>query len=183
MSNYCPSCGDEVVPSLHSESCDYLIIEEFPELVLPAPAMMGKWQKDEFTPKKILVNELDKIGMVLQQFHVISVYPHLPPQDGIPNENCYTFGLEQATSLINLKKGIIILGGNLCKTFTGYDLKQVQGLSGVPSNYLSIRLNGGFLGYGELMFLPTLRAIYSTGAGEFSIGLQRFAKSVQQGEE
>jgi hypothetical protein len=180
MPSYCPSCGEEVVPSLNSTECDYLIIEEFPELVLPAPAMMSKWHKDEWSTKKILVNELDKVGMVLQQFHVVSVYPHLPPDNGMPNDNCYAFGLEQATNIGICKKGVIVLGGNLCKTFTRYEIKQVQGLSDVPSTYLSDRIQGGF--NCPRVFLPTLRTIYSTGAGEFSIGLQRFAQSIQQGE-
>lgn len=171
MPNYCPACGNEVVPNLNSPDCDFLLIEEFPELILPAPAMVSKYQKDEFTPKKILVSELAKVGMVLQQFHVVSVYPHLPPEDGMPLENCYNWGLEQAIAGAYGKKGVIVLGGNLCKTFTEYELKPVQGLSGVHSQYLPDEDVAR-------VFLPTIRTVYSVGAGEIAIGLQRFAQQV-----
>jgi len=171
MTQYCPACGEEAILPTGSNDCDYLIIEEFPELVIPTPAVGSRWQKDEWTPKKILVNELVKVGMVWQQFRIVSVYPHLPPSDGQPLENCYNFGMEQSISECAEKKGVIVLGGNLCKYFTGYELKQVQGLSGVNSKYIpsdEIR-----------MFLPTIRSIYSTGAGEVGIGLSRFAKQLQ----
>ena len=177
MPNYCPACAEEVVENLNSQDCEYLIIEEFPEIILPTPAMVSKYHKDEWTPKKILVNELAKIHMVLQQFHVVSVYPHLPPEDGMPLDNCYAFGLEQVIKLCEERKGLIILGGNLCKALTVYELKQVQGLSGVPIQLL--------LGIWDAprVFLPNIRTIYATGAGEFSLGLKRFAQSIQQGEE
>lgn len=171
----CPACGEQVVNSLNSDDCDFLLIEEFPELVLPAPSMTSRWQKDEWTTKKILVNELAKVGMVLAQFQVISVFPH-HDDNPCPPDNCYQFGLEQTRNAMENKKGVIILGGNLCKEMTGYELKQVQGLSGVDF----------LLGYdaGDMprVFLPTLRTIYSTGAGEFAIGLQRFAKMVGANE-
>jgi len=177
MPNYCPACAEEVIESLNSQDCEYLIIEEFPEIILPTPAMVSKYHKDEWTPKKILVNELAKIHMVLQQFHVVSVYPHLPPEDGMPLDNCYAFGLGQVRLQMENRKGIIILGGNLCKEMSGYELKQVQGLSGVDF----------LLGYdaGDMprVFLPNIRTIYATGAGEVSLGLKRFADSIQQGEE
>lgn len=171
---YCPACGEEVVMSSGSQDCDYLIVEEFPELCLPTPAMVSKWQKEEWTPKKILSSELAKVDMVIQQFRIVSAYPHLPPANGQPLENCYNFGLEQVMGECFGKKGVIVLGGNLCKTFTGYELKQVQGLSNVPSQYLP---DGDI----PRVFLPTIRSIYSTGAGEFSLGLQRFVQ--QLGEQ
>ena len=172
---YCPACGEEVIPPLHSPDCEYLIIEEFPEIILPTPAMVSKWQKDEWTPKKILVNELAKIHMVLQQFHVVSVYPHLPPEDGMPLDNCYAFGMEQVRLQMENRKGIIILGGNLCKGMSGYELKQVQGLSGVDFLFDSD------VGNIPRVFLPNIRTIYATGAGEVSLGLKRFANQI--GEE
>lgn len=178
---YCPVCLEEVVPNSGSEECDYAIIEEFPELVLPTPSMQSKYHKDEWTPKKILMNELDKIGMVIQQFRVISVYPHLPPENGTPIENCYDSGFGRMLSEIQNKKGVIILGGNLCKSMTGYDLKQVQGLSGVESQYLP---DGDTYLPNEMarVFLPTIRTLYSTGGGEFTLGLQRWV-SLQLGAE
>lgn len=173
---YCPSCLEEVIPNSGSEECEYAIVEEFPELCLPTPSMQSKWAKDEWSVKKILMNELDKVGMVIQQFRVISVYPHLPPESGIPIENCYDSGFGRMLNELENKKGVIILGGNLCKTFTGYDLKQVQGLSGVDF------LMGNDVGDMPRVFLPTIRTLYSTGAGEFSLGLRRFI-SQQLGEE
>ena len=170
MSQYCPSCVEEVVPNSGSEECDYAIVEEFPELVLPTPAMLSKWSKDEWTPKKILMNELDKIGMVIQQFRIITVYPHLPPETGQPNENCYDAGFGRMLEEIQTKKGVIILGGNLCKSMTGYDLKQVQGLSRVDF------LMGCDVGDMPRVFLPTIRTLYSSGAGEFTLGLRRWAQ-------
>lgn len=167
----CPSCGNEVIPNVGSQDCDYLIIEEFPELILPTPAMVSKYQHDEWTPKKILINELSKVNMVVQQFRIVSVYPH-ECMDGMPTENCYNWGMEQAIGECVGKKGIVVMGTNLCKFFTGYELKQVQGLSGVPSQYLPDNDI-------PRVFLPTLRSIYSTGAGEMHIGLQRFANSLQ----
>jgi hypothetical protein len=175
MTQYCPSCGEEVVESLNSQDCEYLVIEEFPEIVLPTPAMVSKYHKDEWTPKKILVNELAKIHMVLQQFHVVSVYPHLPPEDGIPLDNCYAFGLEQARLQMENRKGIIILGGNLCKGMSGYELKQVQGLSGVDFLYDVEDV--------PKVFLPNIRTIYATGAGEFSLGLKRFSTQIGDQDE
>ena len=47
MSNYCPACGEEVVENLNSQDCEYLIIEEFPELVLPCPFYIDSESKDE----------------------------------------------------------------------------------------------------------------------------------------
>ena len=175
MTKYCPSCVEEVVPNSGSEECDYAIVEEFPELVLPTPAMLSKWSKDEWTPKKMLGNELAKVGMVIQQFRIITVYPHLPPETGQPNENCYDAGFGRMLEEIQTKKGVIILGGNLCKSMTGYDLKQVQGLSSVESQYLP---DGDI----PRVFLPTIRTLYSQGAGEFTLGLKRWM-SLQLGEE
>jgi hypothetical protein len=106
-SQYCPSCLEEVVLNTGSEECEYAIVEEFPESVLPTPSMQSKWAKDEWTPKKILMNELDKIGMVIQQFRIITVYPHLPPESGIPIENCYDSGFGRMLSEIQNKKGVI----------------------------------------------------------------------------
>lgn len=173
---YCPSCIEEVVPNSGSEECDYAIVEEFPELVLPTPSMQSKFHRDEWTPKKILMNELDKIGMVIQQFRVISVYPHLPPESGIPIENCYDSGFGRMLSEIQNKKGVIILGGNLCKYMTGYDLKQVQGLSSVESQYLPDSDV-------PRVFLPTIRTLYSTGGGEFTLGIQRWVSQLGASNE
>lgn len=167
---FCPACGEEVVPTFGSPECDYLLIEEFPELVLPTPSMVSKYQREEWTPKRILGNELTKIGMVIQQFRVVSVYPHLPPVDGQPLENCYNFGFEQILSEVNGKRGIIILGGNLCKSFTKYELKQVQGLSGVVSEFIPNDV--------PRVFLSSVRSIYASGAGEFAVGLQRFVSQI-----
>ena len=169
---YCPVCGEEVINPVGSNDCDYLIIEEFSELVLPPPAITSRWQKNDWTPRKILVNELAKVGMVLQQFRIVSVYPHLTPESGQPNEDCYATGLSFAMDEIHNKLGIIILGTNLCKEFTGYELKQVCGLSNVPY------LLGHDTGDMPRVFLPTIRSIYSTGSGEFRIGLQRFVKQL-----
>ena len=175
MSSYCPSCGDEVCLPLNSQECEFIIIEEFPELVLPAPAFQSKYARDEWTPKKILGRELAKVGMVWQQFRIVSVYPHLPPDNGMPNENCYNLGLDWAVNEISSKKGVIVLGGNLCKYFTGYELKQVQGLSSVNSQYIP---DGDI----PRVFLPTLRSIFVSGAGEFGIGLSRFVEQLNKGE-
>jgi hypothetical protein len=171
MTNYCPACAEEVVPNSGSQECDYAIVEEFPELVLPTPAMLSKFQRDEWTPKKILGNELAKVGMVIQQFRIISVYPHLPPDSGIPIENCYESGFARMVEEIQTKKGVIILGGNLCKKFTGWELKQVQGLSGVDSQYLP---DGDI----PRVFLSTMRTLYSSGAGEVTLGLKRWASQL-----
>ena len=173
--HYCPACGDEVIPNSGSEECDYAIVEEFPELIIPTPAMLSKYQREEWSVKKILMNELDKIGMVIQQFRIISVYPHLPPETGQPNENCYDAGFGRMLEEIQTKKGIIILGGNLCKSMTGYDLKQVQGLSGVESQYLPDTDV-------PRVFLPTIRTLFSTGSGEMRLGLKRWM-SLQLGAE
>jgi hypothetical protein len=178
MPNYCPACAEEVVPNSGSQECDYAIVEEFPELVLPTLSMRytsGLFSKDEWTPKKMLGNELAKVGMVIQQFRIISVYPHLPPDSGIPIENCYESGFARMVEEIQTKKGVIILGGNLCKKFTGWELKQVQGLSGVESQYLP---DGDI----PRVFLSTIRTLYSSGAGEFTLGLKRWA-SLQLGAE
>jgi hypothetical protein len=177
-SQYCPSCLEEVVLNTGSEECEYAIVEEFPESVLPTPSMQSKWAKDEWTPKKILMNELDKIGMVIQQFRIITVYPHLPPESGIPIENCYDSGFGRMLSEIQNKKGVIILGGNLCKKFTGYELKQVQGLSEVHSDYLpDIGRNI------PRVFLSTVRTLYSVGCGEFTLGLQRWVSQLGESNE
>ena len=173
--HFCPACGEEVVPNSGSEECDYAIVEEFPELVLPTPSMQSKWSKDEFTPKKILSNELAKIGMVIQQFRIITVYPHLPPESGLPLENCYSSGMSRCLSELEGKKGVIFLGGNLCKYFTNYELKQVQGISGVDF------LAGCDVGDMPRVFLPTIRTLYSS-SGEFTLGLKRWA-SLQLGAE
>jgi hypothetical protein len=173
---YCPSCLEEVVPNSGSQECEYAIVEEFPELVLPTPAMQSKWMKDEWSPKKILGNELAKVGMVIQQFRIISVYPHLPPDSGIPIENCYRSGFDRMLNELEGKRGVIILGGNLCNAFTGHDLKQVQGLSRVDF------LMGCDVGDMPRVFLSTIRTLYSSGAGEFTLGLKRWA-SLQLGAE
>jgi hypothetical protein len=175
MASYCPSCLEEVVLNTGSEECEYAIVEEFPELVLPTPSMQSKWQKDEFTPKKILINELAKVGMVIQQFRIITVYPHLPPESGIPIENCYDSGFGRMLSEIQTKKGVIILGGNLCKKFTGYELKQVQGLSGVETTYLPPEI--------PVVFLSTIRTLYSVGGGEFTLGLKRWSSQLGASNE
>lgn len=173
MARYCPVCTEEVTNSSGNSDCDYLIIEEFPELVLPPPSANG-WQrqKEEWTPRKILVNELAKIGLVIQQFYILSAFPHHQPNNGTPNEQCYDLGLEQVRSAMEGRRGIIILGGNLCKQMTGYELKQVQGLSGVDF------LLGWDAGDMPRVFLPTIRSIFSTGAGEFGLGLKRFANQI-----
>ena len=171
MPNYCPACAEEVVPNSGSEECDYAIVEEFPELVLPAPSMLSRFQKDEWSPKKMMVNELAKVGMVIQQFRIITVYPHLPPESGQPIENCYESGFARMLGEIQTKKGIIVLGGNLCKKMTGYELKQVQGLSGVHAVY----------DIPATVYLPTIRTLYST-SGEFTLGLKRFVSNLL-GEE
>ena len=169
MTNYCPACGDEVHLPVNSQECEFLIIEEFPELILPTPAIQSKWAKDEWTPKKILISELAKVGMVWQQFRIVSVYSHLPPDSGMPNENCYNLGFDWAMNEVPSKKGIIVLGGNLCKTLTGYELKQVQGLSNVTWHLVSEQ---------PRVFLPTLRSIYVSGVGEFGLGLRRFVEQI-----
>jgi hypothetical protein len=179
MTNYCPACAEEVVPNSGSQECEYAIVEEFPELVLPTLSMRytsGLFSKDEWTPKKMLGNELAKVGMVIQQFRIISVYPHLPPDSGIPIENCYKSGFNRMLNELEGKKGVIILGGNLCKAFTGHDLKQVQGLSKVDF------LMGCDVGDMPRVFLSTIRTLYSGGAGEFTLGLKRWA-SLQLGAE
>lgn len=173
MNQYCPSCGEEVVEGLGNPTNDFLIIEELPDLCLPErPKSQFMRQKDEWTSKKVLNAELGKIGMDIRQFRIVSVYPHLPPESGIPVENCYNFGLGQVRLEMEGKQGIIIIGGNLCKEMSGFELKQVQGLTGVDF----------LLGYdaGDMprAFLPNIRSIYTQGAGEFRIGLNRFAKMI-----
>lgn len=170
MTILCPVCLEEAYVPVGAPDCEYLIIEEFPELVIPT-GNLNTW-KDEWTPKKILVNELSKAGLNPLQFIVASVYPHYP--DGEPNERCYNFGLEYVTTeFIPRMKGVIVLGGNLCKTFTGYELKQVQGLSGVPSALIPD-------GDVPRVFLPTIRSMYSTTFGEFSLGMKRFAEQLRK---
>jgi hypothetical protein len=79
-------------------------------------------------------------------------------------------------SEIQNKKGVIILGGNLCKYMTGYDLKQVQGLSSVESQYLPDSDV-------PRVFLPTIRTLYSTGGGEFTLGIQRWVSQLGASNE
>jgi hypothetical protein len=52
-------------------------------------------------------------------------------------------------------------------------LKHVQGLSGVETTYLPPEI--------PVVFLSTIRTLYSVGAGEFSLGLTRW--SSQLGEK
>lgn len=167
---FCPACAEEVINPAGSTDCDYIIIEEFPELCFPTPAMLSRFSRDEWTPKKILSNELAKIGMVPQQFRIVPAYPH--PSSGEQDENCYKFGLSCVGHEMENKKGIIILGSNLCKEMSGYDLKKVQGLSGVDF------LLGYDVGDMPRVFLSSVRTIYSVGAGEFRLGLQRFANQI-----
>jgi len=169
MTRYCPACGDEVVEPIGAPDCDFLIVEEFPELILPEPAMTWK-KKEEWTVKKILASELAKVGMIPAQFRIVSSYPHLPPANGQPNENCWDVGLGWAVDEIPSKSGIIILGGNLCRTFTGYELKQVHGLSEVESEYIPNDI--------PRVFMDNIRTIYSKNSGEISLALRRFVSQL-----
>ena len=171
MTSYCSVCAEEVVDPVGDVQNDYLIIEEFPYVIIPPAPQVLKWKKDEWTPRKIVANELTKVGMVIQQFHIVSVFPHRIPDNGMPNENCYQVGLENVVTKISKYKGVIVLGTNLCKEFTGYDLKSVCGLSGVDSKYIPD-------GDVPRVFLPSINSIFSTGSGEFGIGLRRFAKQL-----
>ena len=171
MSQICPVCMEEAVSYTGDSLCDYLIIEEFPELNVKVSG--SSWKKDEWTHKKIMNNELNKVDMTINQFRIVSAYPHLPPASGIPNEKCYDFGLSLLPDEMISKLGVIVLGSNLCKEFTGYDLKQVQGLSNVDF------LLGYDVGDMPRVVLPSIRSLYSTGNGEFSLGLSRFAKQLQ----
>jgi hypothetical protein len=174
---YCPACAEEVVPNMGSAECDFIVVEEFPDMILPEPAIQG-WMKNrrpEWTPRKILENELGKLGMVIQQFRIISVFPHLPPADGMPNENCYQAGLERARNEMEGKQGIIVLGDNLCKEMTRYNLKGVHGLTGVDF------LLGWDAGDQPRMFIDHPRKVLlpkHPGIGEIRIGLERFARLI-----
>jgi hypothetical protein len=170
MTQYCPACADEVVPP--SNNGNFLLIEEFPELCLPERAM-SQWErkKDEWTPRKILQNELQKVGMTIHQFTIMSAFPHKVPDNGQPNEDCYNAGLEYALSCIPQYQGVVVMGTNLCRSFTGYELKQVLGLSDVVSQYIP---DGDM----PRVFLHNMKTIYATGAGEFHIGLERFASQL-----
>jgi len=178
MNQNCPACGNPVVQGSGNLNCDFLIIEEFPELCLPEPPKTG-WMKsrEDWTSRKILIAELAKVGMVIQQFRIVSVYPHTVDADKkkrVLDPNCQQFGLEQVVSEILDRKGVIIFGKELCKEFTGYTLKQVQGLSGVNSQYIPD-------GDVPRFFAEPLRTILNPknpGVGEFRIGLERFVSQL-----
>ena len=166
---YCPVCAEEAVSPLGSTDNDYLIIEEFPYAMLTPKRT--SFNRNEIFPQSILQLELDKVGMLLGKFRFVSVFPHFSHENGDPNANCYASGLARAVDEINGKKGVIILGANLCKEFTGYELKKVCGLSYVDTKYMPD-------GDVPRVFLPSIDTIYSTGAGEFGLGLMRFAKQI-----
>lgn len=166
--SHCPACGNETVPVVINAS-PFLIIEELPELVLPD---QKKTQfADEWTPRGMLHNELQKVGMSIHQFDIVSAFPHTVPENGKPDENCWKAGLDYAIGFIPKYKGVLILGRNLCKEFTGYELDKVMGLSDVESKYIP---DGDIPRY----FLQPVRYFYSVGSAEFAIGLQRFAERV-----
>lgn len=164
---YCPACGDPIVqPDIQGRS--FLIIEELAELVYPEK-MKSKYDND-FTVREILKIELQKVGLMLQQFDIVQVYPHVVPENGMPNENCFDAGLDYATDLLVKYKGVIVLGGNLCKIFTGYEINKVQGLTDVESKYIPSGM--------PRMFLNKMQSFYAVGNGEFELGFKRFAEQV-----
>jgi hypothetical protein len=161
---YCAACAEPVVPSFGDISSDYLIVEEYPYSVYQRNAL-----SNEVHPRDILERELSRAGLELHDFYLMSAYPH-PKTDKV-DENCYKAGMDAISDAIAGKKGILILGEALCTELSGYSLKQVCGVSNVGMNGIP----------GNVMYLPSIAAIFAKGRGEFALGLKRFANMI--GEE
>lgn len=164
MAKRCPACGNEVVSAMGRADSDFLAIEEYPHMIFNPPL-----QGNDIPPSKIFRKELAKAGFNIHQFRIISVYPHLLGENEM-DERCWSAGMNVLVSgELPPYKGILVFGNALCSELSAYKLDEVMGLTGI-----SHRLTTD----APVMFLPSIKTVYSQGAGELQLGLKRFAKLV-----
>lgn len=173
---HCPVCAEEVVSPVGRADAEFLAIEEYPHMIFNPPL-----QGNDIPPSKIFRREVAKAGLNIAQFRIVSVYPHVLDGEDM-DERCWKVGnemfLEELYKFGKINnddvrdwRGILVFGSTLCSQFTGdnYKLDGVVGLTGVP-HYLQTNA--------PVMFLPSIKTVYSQGAGELQLGLKRFADLV-----
>lgn len=156
MPLYCPSCAEPVCSPI-GKSKELLILGDAPSQL---DIQGGPYATHAMyvTGGKIMRKELEKLGVSLNQFRVTYIWLHEPTT----SESCWQAGYDHALEEAKGKKAILLVGSDTLKTFTKYNVSDVNGLE-VDSHVLSAptiyaMINPGLAlhrSYGEIRFALT----------------------------
>lgn len=136
----CPNCGKKALEPI-LRSSPYMIIKESAtehemnvgELFIQS--YVNKNGYDESTSSFYLRKELGNVGVNWQTLSFASFWSHKPPKAGRTKESreefqkCVDWTIQQTIEACKDKKVIMMMGAGLVRTFTGYGISSVYGLT------------------------------------------------------
>lgn len=130
MSQHCPACGEKVCSS--AGQGDLLIIGDAPGKLEMQQGRPFAIHPVMMTAGRILMKEMERCGVSLGDFRVITMWLHEPNDI----EGCWQASYDHVLDEAKGKKAILLIGADVVETFTGYKVSDVSGLQ-VDSSVLS----------------------------------------------
>ena len=158
----CPVCGTErCVPPAGRKDSPVLLVAEFPgdEEVLDGQPFTGR-------TGTIFKQQLGQLGWSLSNFRMMNLWQHPPNK----NEKCLKHGIQTVIKEAQGKKGILLIGSDVAKAFTQYNVSEICGIP-VESDYFSAEV---------IMAMVNPAIVFHGVLGELQLGLEKFLKRIEK---
>lgn len=160
---YCSACGESAFIGGKKPDSEILVVESTPNILRGIPTIASAF--DNPSEMEIFRNEIFRFGIHLQELEIISLYPHIS-ESVIDVENPCVTAMKQYVEELDLtrKKKIICFGDLASYVFANEKSSRICGIVNFPNKFKS---------QADIVFLPSLSTVYSSGIGEIRLGLKK----------
>lgn len=135
MTQFCPSCGDPIVPPRGDKDSPVLIIGEF-----PGESEMENGKPFSGPAGGVLRTELARAGIDMPMVRIMNLWLHPKPTSRSRGttaernsakaryENCYKAGYNLVLEEAKKRNAILLVGSDAVNAFTKYSVSDVNGL-------------------------------------------------------
>lgn len=118
----CPACNEEGIAPRGRKDARYLLVFNKPYPVLSG--VQSKYKKEQLSGLDVLRKELQKVGLDLSEFRIVSLWLHEPSK----NLDCYKIGRDIVLDEAKGKQAVILVGAEPVDEFCGLSASDVYGL-------------------------------------------------------
>lgn len=165
---FCPACSQRIVAPSGPRNSPVLLLGEFPGRTEVEQGRPFATHTMFITAGRVLRTELAMAGLDFNTCRVSNLWLHEPND----SDNCFEEGKAIALEEAKGRKAILLIGSLVVETFTAYKVSEVSGLQ-VDTPMLSCPIV-------YALFNPALVFQPGRGIGEIRMGIQKFAKRLEQ---